>query len=210
LPAYDDAARFWDAKYADADYHFGTEPNAFLARQAARLPEAGQALAVADGEGRNGVWLAGRGLQVDAVDLSPRAVEKARALAVTRGVEERYHPTCADLAGWDLGTSAYDVVVAVFIQFAPPALRTRLFERMKQALVPGGLLLLEGYRPEQVDYGTGGPPHREHMYDTDLLRDAFGDLEILELTAYDAVVREGRGHDGLSALIDLVARKPAD
>jgi SAM-dependent methyltransferase len=209
LPSYDDAAAFWDAKYADQSYHFGTAPNAFLARQAPRLPPDGRALALADGEGRNGVWLAQQGLRVDAVDVSPRAVAKARALAESRGVAERYRPACADVATWDMGTAAYDVVAAVFIQFAPPALRAHLFAGMTRALAPGGLLLLEGYRTEQVDYGTGGPPHRAHMYDAALLRAAFGDLEILALREYDAPIHEGRGHDGLSALIDLVARRPA-
>src|SRR5690606_25867734 len=103
---------------------------------------------------------------------------------------------------------AYDHVVAIFIQFADPALRLRIFEGMKQAVRPGGLVLLQGYRPEQVDLGTGGPPQREHMYTRDLLLAAFADFDILHLEEHDTTIREGSGHDGLSALIDLVARRP--
>ena len=204
---HDDAASFWDSKFAGDDYRFGTAPNAFLAAQWDRLKPGWRALAVADGEGRNGVWLAEQGLEVTSVDISPRGIAKARALAAERGVA----PTIveADVAEYDMGEAAWDVVAAIFIQFAPPEMRADLFRRMKRALKPGGLLILQGYRPEQVDLGTGGPPDPAHMYTADLLRQAFGDLEILHLAEHDDTIREGTGHDGLSALIDLVARKPA-
>ena len=209
MDRYDDAADFWDAKYANEAYHFGTAPNAFLAAQAHRLQPGWRALAVADGEGRNGVWLAERGLQVDALEISPRAIEKARALAESRGVAGRYAARRADLADCDLDRGTYDLVAAIFIQFAPPEMRADLFRRLQAALAPGGLLLLQGYRPEQVELGTGGPPNPDHMYTERLLRDAFAGLDILQLRAHDDTIAEGRGHDGLSALIDLVARKPA-
>ena len=79
---------------------------------------------------------------------------------------------------------------------------------MKRALKPGGTLLLHGYRPKQLEYGTGGPPHAENMYTEDLLRAAFGDMEILSIESYDREIEEGSGHSGMSALIDRVARKP--
>lgn len=208
MPEFDDPASFWDARYADDSYLFGTEPNAFLKREAGRLQPGWRALMVADGEGRNGVYLAERGLEVVSVDVSPRAVAKARALAAARGVAPEIH--AADLCAFDLGEAAFDAVVAIFIQFAPPGPREALFERMVRALKPGGLLFLQGYRPEQVDYGTGGPPYREHMYTEHLLRAQFGGLAWLQFDSYDAPVHEGRGHAGLSALIELVARKPAE
>ncbi|MFM8375934.1 MAG: SAM-dependent methyltransferase [Phenylobacterium sp.] len=198
---------FWNPRYAGEAYLFGEAPNAFLESQACRLPASGRALAVADGEGRNGVWLAERGLSVVSLDGSARAQEKAAALAARRGTGLEL--VLADLSGWDWPEAAFDVIAAIFIQFAPPALRTRLFAGMAQALKPGGLLLLEGYRPEQLANGTGGPSQVEHLYTEGLLREAFGGLEILELVSRDAVIREGAGHDGLSALIDLVARRPA-
>lgn len=197
---------FWDERYDREEYVFGTRPNAFLERQAHRLQPGQTVLAVADGEGRNGVWLAEQGLQVHAVDGSAVAVGKAERLAAARGVTVRAE--VADLADFAWPEATYDVVAAIFIQFAPPPFRSRLFAGMRAALKPGGLLLLEGYRPEQLAYRTGGPPMVENLYTEDLLRSEFGMFDILELRAYDAVLDEGSGHAGLSALIDLVARKP--
>jgi hypothetical protein len=126
-------------------------------------------------------------------------------LAEARGVSLEL--TLTDLDNWAWPTRAFDLVVAIFIQFAAPPLRARLFEKMQLALKPGGLLLLEGYRPEQIAYGTGGPSTAENLYAEPMLRAAFAALQINELRAYDAVLNEGTGHDGMSALIDLVARK---
>ena len=196
----------WDERYAQPGYLFGEQPNAFLARQAGRLKPGMTALAVADGEGRNGVWLAEQGLDVLSVDASPVAQEKARALAERRGVGLRFE--LADLAAWRWPEGGFDVVAGIFIQFAGPELRPTLFAGMVRALKPGGLLLLEGYRPEQLAYGTGGPRVVENLYTENLLREAFAGLEVIELAAYDAEIQEGAGHVGMSALIDLVARKP--
>lgn len=195
----------WDQRFNRPEYVFGKEPNAFLKAQAARLKAGWRVLAVADGEGRNGVWLAQQGLDVHAIDSSAVAIEKARKLATERGVTLTHE--CADLASWTWPIETYDVVVAIFIQFAPPALRAELFESMKRALKRGGLLLLEGYRPKQLEYKTGGPPIAENLYDEALLGSAFGDMNIVELKEYDAVIEEGEGHRGTSALIDLVAQK---
>lgn len=196
----------WDRRYAQPEYLFGVEPNAFLARQASRLSAGGRVLAVADGEGRNGVWLAGQGLSVLSIDSSPVAQAKARRLAAERGVEIDLAEV--DLGDWVWPEAAFDVVAAIFIQFAPPPLRSRLFAGMCATLKPGGLLLLQGYRPEQLAYRTGGPPIAENLYSEDMLRDAFSGLEILELRSHDSPIHEGQGHDGMSALIDLVARRP--
>jgi SAM-dependent methyltransferase len=195
----------WNERYAAPGYLFGTEPAAFLKNNANYLTPGARALAVADGEGRNSVFLAENGLEVTAMDSSEVALEKARDLASGRGVDVDFR--LADIMAWDWTPEAYDVVVAIFIQFAPPAERAKIFEGVKQTLKPGGLILLHGYRPEQVDYGTGGPPQRENMYTEDLLHDAFGDMEILRLEAYDREIEEGEGHAGMSALIDLIARK---
>jgi cyclopropane fatty-acyl-phospholipid synthase-like methyltransferase len=197
----------WDARYAGDHYRFGEAPNAFLARQAGLLAAGQHCLAVADGEGRNGVWLAERGLEVVSMDASPVAQAKARRLAAARGVALEMRNV--DLHAWTWPEAAFDVVVAIFIQFAEPPLRDAIFDGMRRTLRPGGLLIMEGYRPEQLAYGTGGPKAVENLYTEALLRDHFGDFEILELSAYDAAIDEGPGHSGPSALIDLVARKPA-
>lgn len=202
----DPGLRRWDERYAGEGYLFGEQPNAFLSRQKHRLQSRRRALAVADGEGRNGVWLAEQGLEVVSVDGSAVAQEKARRLAERRGVAVTFE--LADLSDWTWPVREFDVVAAIFIQFAGPELRTRMFEGMRQALKPGGLLLLEGYRPEQLAYATGGPSAEENLYTESLLRQSFADMQILELTAYDAAVAEGDAHSGMSALIDLVARQP--
>lgn len=195
----------WDERYARQDYLFGTDPAAFLAASADLLQPGKTALAVADGEGRNSVFLAERGLSVTAMDASEVGIEKARRLATDRGVSIDFQ--LADINTWDWDTASYDVVVGVFIQFLNPEQRPAVFAGMQRALKPGGLLLLHGYRPEQVDYGTGGPPVRENMYTDELLAAAFADLSIERLESYDAAIEEGTGHVGMSALIDLVARK---
>ena len=197
----------WDGRFSAPGYLFGTDPSGFLARQADRLPGQGTALAVADGEGRNGVWLAEHGLQVTSIDFSAVALAKAQQLAAGRGVVLRTEQV--DLARWPWPVAAYDVIAAIFIQFAGPALRRAIFDGIRQALKPGGLLLLHGYRPEQLRYGTGGPSAVENLYTRDMLEAAFGDWQILELKEHDSAIREGSGHDGMSALIDLVARRPA-
>lgn len=199
------AASTWDRRYDTDSYLYGTAPNVFLASQAYRLKPGMTALAVADGEGRNGVWLAERGLKVHAVDASEVAAHKSRKLASRRGVH--LETEIADLTDWDWGRERFDLVAAIFIQFAPPSLRARLFEGIQQALRPGGLLVLQGYRPDQLGYGTGGPPQAEHLYTSTLLRAAFSRMQLLHLREHDSTIHEGEGHRGMSALIEMVAVK---
>lgn len=196
----------WDSRYAGEDYLFGEAPNAFLLSQAPRLQPGWRALAVADGEGRNGVWLAEQGLDVLSVDASAVAQDKARKLAERRGVSLELEQ--ADLEAWPWPEGEFELVAAIFIQFADPPLRAQIFEGMQKALKPGGLLLLQGYRPEQLQYATGGPSSIGNFYTEGMLRDAFAALDLVELRAHDSVISEGTGHNGMSALINLVARKP--
>ncbi|HYH19959.1 MAG TPA: class I SAM-dependent methyltransferase [Azospirillum sp.] len=191
----------WDARFSAEHYLFGTAPNAFLSRQRERLPPGGRALAVADGEGRNGVWLAEQGLDVLSVDFSAVALDKAQRLAEQRGVTLKTQ--VADLQHWDWEPERFDVVAAIFIQFAGPDLRAAIFQGIARTLTPGGLLVLQGYRPEQLRYGTGGPPHAGNMYTADMLRAAFAGFDILHIEEHDSVISEGQGHNGRSALVDL-------
>lgn len=195
----------WNERYAGEDFFYGTEPNAFLAAQKALLKPGMRCLAVADGEGRNGVWLAEQGLEVLSVDGSHVAQAKAKKLAQQRGVAMLFEQV--DLLQWDWGENNYDVVVAIFIQFVTSPEREQMFAAIKRCLKPGGLLLLQGYTPRQLDYKTGGPSQVENLYTETMLAKAFADLDILQLHEHDSVIREGSGHSGMSALIDLVARK---
>ena len=196
----------WNERFAAPGYLFGTQPNAFLASQAHRLVAGAKALSIADGEGRNGVFLAERGLDVLAIDFSPVALAKSRELATSRDVAVRTEQ--ADiLGGWIWPSAAFDVVVAIFIQFATAGEQPRLFANIKQALKPGGLLLMQGYRPEQLAYATGGPKTVGNLYTRALLESAFADFASLDIREHDDVVHEGSGHNGMSALIDLVGKK---
>ncbi|MBI3157004.1 MAG: class I SAM-dependent methyltransferase [Burkholderiales bacterium] len=204
--AFGDPAGTWNQRFDAPGYLFGTEPNAWL-REHAGLWQPGQrVLCVADGEGRNSVWLAQRGLVVDAFDIAASGVAKARRLAAERGVQVDL--AVADCDGYAWREEAWDGIAAIFVQFADPALRARLFARIVAGLVPGGTLLLQGYTPRQLDYRTGGPGVASHLYTGAMLREAFAALEIVEMREYDAELREGSGHSGMSALIGMVARKP--
>ncbi len=197
---------FWNDRYANSDgYLFGEAPSAGLVAMADLLPPRSRVLCVADGEGRNSVYLASLGHTVTGFDPAPVAVERARELARRTGVTLDTH--VAGIEDWDWSTP-YDVVAGIFIQFSPPAERVKVFERMANAVRPGGLILLHGFAPRQVDYGTGGPGNRDHMYTLDMLRRAFADWPVQHAADYDADQASGSGHTGRAALIDFVAQKP--
>jgi SAM-dependent methyltransferase len=195
----------WQERYATDEYRFGTAPNAFLAAQAHLLPKSGKALAIADGEGRNGVFLAERGLDVLSLDFSPNGQAKAKKLAAARGVTIRTEQ--ADVINWTYPQDTYDVVAAIFFQFAAPPERAKIFAGIKRTLKKGGLLLLEGYGPKQLEYKTGGPGKLENLYTREILENAFGDFASLDIREYDAEIHEGAGHGGMSALVDAVGVK---
>ncbi len=204
-PTFTDPAGTWNRRFAGDDFLFGTEPNEWLRAHAGVWAPGQRVLCVADGEGRNSVWLAQRGLRVTAFDIAEVGVAKAKRLAAGRGVAVDYQ--VADCDGFAWPQAAFDGIAAIFVQFADPALRTRLFAHMIDSLAPGGTLVLQGYTPRQLDYRTGGPPIASHLYTSELLREAFAALDIVELRAYEAEVAEGSGHRGWSALLGLVARK---
>jgi len=195
----------WEARFATPDYAFGKEPNYFLRSCQKLLPRRGQALAVADGEGRNGVWLAEQGLDVVSLDFSPAAQNKARARAAERGVKVVFVKT--DVHVWDYPQATFDVVVEIFAQFSPPAERTIKWRGMRRALKPGGLLIIQGYTPKQLQHGTGGPKQLENLYTRAMLEREFGDFRDMKIVEEERDMREGASHAGLSAVIGLTAFK---
>ena len=198
----------WEERYrAEPDYRYGTEPSAILRENPWIHAGADSALCVADGEGRNSVHLARAGLDVTAFDLAPTAVARARALAEDAAVSVDHQ--LSDWEGWDWGQS-YDLVAAIFIQWADPVFRARMFEDLRRVTRPGGRLLLHGYTPEQLSpgFGRGGPQDPDYLYTPELLQDAFGDWQVERLACYQRDLSEGPGHTGRAALIDLVARRP--
>lgn len=202
----DPRADHWNMRYQIESYLFGVEPNEFLVAEAHRLTPHQRVLCVADGEGRNSVWMARQGLDVEAFDISEVAVGKARRLAAEHGAHVDFN--CASVAGFDWPINRYDAVAAIFIQFLTALERPWLFDQILRSLQPGGLLLLEGYRVEQLNYGTGGPSVPEQLYREEQLRDELRAFEILELRSEDREVQEGASHRGMSALIEVVARRP--
>jgi len=139
------------------------------------------------------------------VDVAPHALTKAQKLAAQHGVA--LETQLADLFDWEWGENRYDAVVAIFIQFVAAEGRRQLHRSMRQALKPGGLLLLQGYTPKQLEYRTGGPSERDNLYSAEDLRGEFADMEILHLREYEREIDEGAGHSGMSALVEMVARK---
>jgi SAM-dependent methyltransferase len=196
----------WENRFGVPEYAFGKEPNYFLASVKSLLPRSGRALAVADGEGRNGVWLAEQGLDVVSIDFSPSGQKKARALATERGVSITFHQ--ADVHLWDYPEAAFDVVVEIFTQFSAPRDRERKWAGMRRALKPGGLLVIHGYTPKQLDYGTGGPKEIENLYTRTLLEEAFKGFANMRIVEEEREIHEGFSHGGMSAVIGLTANKP--
>lgn len=197
---------YWNGRFATESYIFGTRPAAFLVDNAHSIPPRSRVLALADGEGRNSVFLAEMGHRVVATDIAEGGIAKAHRLAEARGVSVEFRHL--DLQGWQWPEAEFDAVVAVFIQFAPPVFRDEIFAGMKRAVRPGGLALLHGYTPKQLEYRTGGPSVVEQLYTEELLRAAFADWELLRIEAYERELDEGEGHKGCSAIIDLIARRP--
>ena len=195
----------WQGRFAVPEYVFGEAPNAFLAAQAGLLPKSGRALAVADGEGRNGVFLAEKGLDTLSIDFSPNGQAKTQALARKRGVKIRTE--LADVHNWTWPAETFDVIVEIFTQFSTPAERAGKFAGIRKALKKGGLLLLEGYAPKQLEYGTGGPKQLDQLYTMDLLEAEFGSFSKVLIREYETMMSEGGAHAGMAAVVDLVAVK---
>ncbi len=210
MAGFEDAAARWNGRYAAEGWLFGTAPNDTLVAHAHLFAAGDRVLCVADGEGRNSTWLAERGCRVVAFDVSEVGLRKAGALAAGRGVAVEHRLSSIDDWAWSpaAGEAPFDAVVAVFVQFATPAQRAAMFEGFARALRPGGVLLLVGYGPLQMSHRTGGPGIPEHLYDEPMLRDAFAGWRIERLERAQRVLHEGVGHDGMSDVVELIARRP--
>jgi 2-polyprenyl-3-methyl-5-hydroxy-6-metoxy-1,4-benzoquinol methylase len=194
----------WDERYSGEDYAYGTEPNDFLVSVAGELPR-GRALCLAEGEGRNAVWLARQGLDVTAVDSSPVGLDKATRLAEKRGVTiQTVH---ADLAEYEIGSAEWDVIVSIFCHLPPP-LRRAVHAGVVAGLKPGGMFVLEAYTPAQLEFRTGGPHTVELMMTLDALREELIGLEFVHARELERVIREGKYHGGTGAVVQLLGTKP--
>lgn len=194
---------FWNTRYAAPGFAYGTEPNAFLVSQKHLLKPGMKALAVADGEGRNGVWLAQQGLDVLSVDGSAVGLRKAQELAMSRHVSIRAE--LADLTKWKWPEHEFDIIAAIFIHFMPE-FRVPMHAKMLRALKPGGVLIMEAFTPKQLQYKTGGPPVKEMLYTADMLRQEFSEGEILQLEETLTDLSEGPHHRGTASVVRLVLK----
>ena len=233
MNGFKDPRSTWNKRYSSTDgMLFGAEPNGWLAAQRARLPASGRVLCPADGDGRNGVWLASLGLHAVAFDLADVGVEHAVAHARANGFIERQpvpanaaplpglracfdSPAggslvlcCADIASWPWASTPVDLIAAIFFQFADPVLRLQIFDGFRQALRPGGQLVIEGYGMRQLIYKTGGPGVAENLYTLALLGESFPGWSVLESRDCDTELAEGTAHVGASHVISAVLRKP--
>jgi len=195
----------WDERYAAEEYVYGTLPNDFLVSRVATLPR-GRVLCLGEGEGRNAAWLAQQGFAVHAVDASAVGMEKARRLALGRGVA--IATTVADLATWEAGEAQWDAIVSIFCHLPPPV-RARVHGRIAHWLRPGGVFLLEAYTPDQLALETGGPPVAELMMTLAGLRAELAGLVIEHGVETVRRVVEGRLHHGDGAVVQVLARRPA-
>lgn len=195
---------FWEQRYAETGYAYGTQPNVYLTTHAALFQPGQRALVIGDGEGRNGVWLAEQGLHVLSVDYSATGLRKAEALAQERGVN--LSTECVDLTSWEWPQGVFDFVVIIYVHF-PPEVRARLHQAALHALKPGGQVILEAFTYEQLQHNSGGPPVREMLYDAALLEDDFSGGEIIELDECCDVLNEGKYHVGDAAIVRARIRR---
>ena len=195
----------WDERFAEQGWAFGTDPNDFLRSVTDRLPK-GPTLCLGEGEGRNAVWLASQGFDVTAVDSSRVGLDKAEALAKERGV--RLATVLADLEGFAIEPGAWSAIVSIWVH-VPPSLRVKLHRRCVAGLAPGGMFALEAYTPSQVEHATGGPSDPLKLMSLALLRIELAGLEFEIGRELEREVNEGRYHHGRSAVVQVLARKPA-
>jgi SAM-dependent methyltransferase len=196
---------FWNERYAGADYAYGTAPNEFLVSCLAKLPPRGRVLCLADGEGRNGVWLAQQGFDVTSVDIADAGLRKARALADHAGVT--LATVQADVTGFDLGNAAWDAIVSIFLHLPAPA-RRALHARCAAALKPGGVFVFEAYTPEQVAYASGGPVKEPALLVTLAeVATEFPGCRVEHRFSGERRVVEGTLHHGVAHVAQLVARR---
>ena len=195
---------FWDSRYGEEGFAYGTDANAFLSSFADTFKSGQKVLVIGDGEGRNGVWLAEQGCEVVSVDSSKVGVDKAQNLASEKGVD--IEAVCADLNDWDWPQSEFDFVVIIYVHF-PPDVRALLHDKVISSLKPGGQLIMESFTPDQLNYSSGGPPVLEMLYTIEMMKDDFKLLEIQQLDECVTELNEGKYHCGEGAVVRLIAKK---
>lgn len=195
---------FWNNRYSNVDYLYGTEPNSFLAEHYDLL--SGPVLSLSEGEGRNAVFLASRGLDVIGVDISPVALEKAKTLAGSRGVEIK--TVVADLATFEPEENHYGSVISISAHL-PSTVRNKLYPAIERSLRQDGVILLEAFSENQLTRDTGGPKDPDMLMTAEKLRGEFPNFEPVLLREVEREVSEGEGHRGMASVVQFIGRKKA-
>jgi len=194
----------WDERYSAEEYAYGTNPNKFLEANVSSIPK-GKVLSLAEGEGRNAVFLAKQGYSVTAVDSSLVGLNKARKLAEENGVIVEFIHT--DLAEYDLGENKWDGIVSIFCPL-PSSIRKQLHKKVEAALKRNGVFLLEAYTPAQLKYGTGGGNSVDVMQSKESLSLELAGLKFKHLIELERDVVEGIYHTGIGAVVQAIAFHP--
>ena len=197
---YDES--FWNERYANGEYLYGTEPNSFLAEHCSLL--SGPVLSLSEGEGRNAVFLASRGLEVLGVDISSVALEKATRLAKSRSVEIKTMVT--DLATFEPEENYFGSVISISAHL-PSTVRKKLYPLVERSIKPNGIIILEAYSENQLSRDTGGPKDADMLMTIDKLYREFPNLEPILLREVEREVSEGEGHTGMASVVQFIARK---
>lgn len=195
---------FWNERFGEPGFMYGDQPNDFLKAQSFSLTPGGRILCLAEGEGRNGVYLAAQGFDVTCVDFSESGLKKTQQLAETHEVS--VCTECADLTHYEIEHDAWDGIVMIFGHFDED-LRASLYQRIRKGLKQGGTLLMEVYSKVQLSHGTGGPKSIEYLYDKQELEAAFSDFSSVSIEELTREINEGAYHQGLSATIQVKAIK---
>lgn len=195
---------FWDERYGAESFYYGTEPNDFLKENAKRIPPQGRVLCLAEGEGRNAVFLASLGFQVTAVDGSAVGLKKLKELAEARGV--CVETQVSDLADYVIQPESWDAVVSIWCHL-PEKLRKQVHAQAVRGLKKNGVWLSEAYHPRQLHYKTGGPSSADLMVTSEILKKELGELKFEILREMDREIQEGQGHSGISAVVQCVGVK---
>jgi len=197
---------FWNNRYAENGFSYGKEANDFLKENISRLSPHSRILCLAEGEGRNAIFLAQNGHQVTAVDFSEVGMNKASQWA--RDLNLPLETITANLATFELGEGVWDSIISIFGHL-PPEIRSPLHQKIVRALRPEGLFLIEAYTPEQLKFGTGGPKDTQLLVTKGNIEKELAELESIYLEEKIRFIREGKYHQGESAVVQFIGRKKA-
>ncbi|MBL7920709.1 MAG: class I SAM-dependent methyltransferase [Bacteroidia bacterium] len=195
-------SEFWNDRYSSSDYAYGIEPNDFLKKQ--NFKPKGNILCLAEGEGRNAVFLARQGYKVTAIDYSLKGLQKTQQLAKIFKVS--IDTICADIGTYDFDENQWDGIVCIFGHF-PPSLRNKVHSKIYSSLKKGGKCVLVAYSKEQLKYNTGGPLNADLLYSINELEEDFSDFKTILIEQIEINISEGKFHDGLSSVIQIIGEK---